>query len=143
RRLVHAFEFDIHVRNAVARLPRAWVTPTVRELTDNGAGDAGERLVTPFRVARKPVDQASGIRRDCDDGALAVSGDTRPLESLAKACQRVDLLLHEVYDSELARTQLQTASARFGVESQQFKARAGIVAYHTLAKDLGPIAALA
>lgn len=143
RRLVHTFEFDIRVRNSVDRLPRPWVTPTVKEFTDNGACEAGEFLATPFRVDHNPVDQAFGIRLDCDDGAVAFSGDTRPLESLAKACEGVDLLLHEVYDSELARTQLQTASERFGVESPQFKARAGIVAYHTLAKDLGPIAALA
>lgn len=143
RRLVHTFDYDIGVRNSLDRLVHPWVTPTVREFPTTGAWDFQDFRATPFPVDHNPVDHAYGIRLDCDDGAIAFSGDTRPLESLAQASEGVDLLLHEVYESEWAHTQLKTTAERFGTESLQYRARAGIISYHTLSEALGPIAALA
>lgn len=143
RRLVHTFDYDIGVRNSLDRIGRPWVTPTVHEFDENGVSETSDFRAMPFRVDHNPVDQAFGIRIDSEDGAVAFSGDTRPLESLALASQGVDLLLHEVYDAELAIGQLKAVSERFGTESPQFRARAGIISYHTRSDALGPIAALA
>ncbi len=143
RRVIHAFDYDIAVRNSVDRLTRPWVAPKVHEFSNGWNYDGADFRATPFRVDHNPVDQAFGIRLDTELGSVAFSGDTRALESLAEASNGVDLLLHEVYDSELARSQLQAVRSQFGVESPQFRARAGVIAYHTVADDLGPIANLA
>lgn len=143
RRLVHTLEYDIGVRNSLDRIQRPWTTPVVHEYTDLGVMETADFRATSFRVDHNPVDQAFGIRVDSEGGSVVFSGDTRPLESLAAACRGVDLLLHEVYDSALAREQLKTVRERFGSGSPQFRARAGVISYHTLSEDLGPIAALA
>jgi ribonuclease Z len=143
RRLVHTFAYDIEIRNALDRLPLPWQTPEVVDFTDDGLIAANDFRATPFRVDHNPVDQAFGLRFDADGASVAFSGDTRPLESLARASHGVDLLLHEVYDSQLASNQLSSTRERFGAESPQFRARAGIIAYHTTSEALGPIAALA
>ena len=143
RRLVHTFDYDIGVRNVLDRIRRPWVTPTVYEFAEDAVTEAADFRATSFRVDHNPVDQAFGIRVDTDAGSVAFSGDTRPLESLARASHGVDLLIHEVYDSGLAREQLKAATEQFGRESPQFRARNGIISYHTLSEDLGPIAALA
>jgi ribonuclease Z len=143
RRLVHTFEYDIGVRNSLDRLNQPWETPEVHEFVDDGAHESGDFRATSFRVDHNPVDQAFGVRFDGDEGSVAFSGDTRPLESLARACHGVDMLLHEVYDATLARNQIRATAERFGSESPQFRARAGVIGYHTLSDDLGPIAALA
>ncbi|MGE3074386.1 MAG: MBL fold metallo-hydrolase [Dehalococcoidia bacterium] len=143
RRLVHTFEYDIRVRNSLDRVNQHWQTPAVQEFIDNGTIDHADFRATAFRVDHNPVDQAFGIRLDTESGSVAFSGDTRPLESLARAAHGVDLLLHEVYDSTLARNQLRTVTERVGSDSSLYRARAGVIGYHTLSEDLGPIADLA
>jgi ribonuclease Z len=143
RRLVHAFDYDIGVRNVLDRMNRPWVTPDVVEFNDVEALETADFRATAFRVDHGPVDQAFGLRLDADAGSVAFSGDTRPLESLALAAKGVDILVHEVYDATLARDQIRVATERFGAESKFVHARAGVIGYHTLSQDLGPIAALA
>ncbi len=143
RRLVHTFDYDIRVRNSLDRINQLWETPRTDEFIDDGVFESGDFRATSFRVDHNPVDQAFGLRFDADRGSVAFSGDTRPLETLARTCHGVDLLLHEVYDATLAQNQIRAATERFGKESPQLRARAGVIGYHTLSDDLGPIAALA
>ena len=143
RRLVHAFDYDIGVRNVLDRMNCPWLTPDVVEFNDVEALETSDFRATAFRVDHGPVDQAFGLRLDADAGSVAFSGDTRPLESLALAAEGVDILVHEVYDATLARDQIRVATERFGAESNFVRARAGVIGYHTLSQDLGPIATLA
>ncbi len=143
RGLEETFSYDIGVRNSVDRLHRPWKRPAVHEFTADSRYEQDDFLAVPFRVDHNPVDEAFGLRFDMEGWSVAFSGDTRPLESLAKAAHGVDLLLHEVYDSRLAREQLATTRERFGIDSGQYRARRGIIDYHTLSGDLGPIATLA
>jgi ribonuclease Z len=143
RRLVHTFDYDIQVRNKLDRMNRQWRTPGVVEFTAGLVAEGADFRATPFPVDHSPADQAFGIRFDAQAGSVAFSGDTRPLESLAQAAHDVDLLVHEVYDATLARDQLRAARERFGADSPMVRAREGVIGYHTLSEDLGPIATLA
>jgi ribonuclease Z len=143
RRLVHAFEYDIQVRNILDRMNRHWRTPEVLEFTAGPIVETADFRAVPFPVDHSPADRAFGVRFDAEAGSVAFSGDTRPLESLARAAHGVDLLVHEVYDGTLAREQLRAARERFGAESPIVRAREGVISYHTLSEDLGPVATLA
>ena len=63
--------------------------------------------VTSFVVQHPPVRPALGYRFDFPDRSIAFSGDTIPLESVAKMARGVDVLVHEAMDvpatQELAR----------------------------------------
>jgi ribonuclease BN (tRNA processing enzyme) len=54
--------------------------------------------VTAFAVKHGTWDQAFGYRFDTADRSVVISGDTAPTESVVKACNGCDLLLHEVYN---------------------------------------------
>ena len=53
--------------------------------------------VTAFLVKHGSWDQAFGYRFDTPDRSIVVSGDTAPADSVVKACQGCDVLVHEVY----------------------------------------------
>ena len=143
RGLEETFAYDIRIRNALDKIARPWQTPEVHEFAEAVTYERDDYVAVPFRVDHSPVDEAFGVRFDLDQWSLAFSGDTRPLESLAKAVHGADILLHEVYDSRMARRQLQAVRERFGEKSGEYRAREGIIGYHTLSEDLGSIATLA
>jgi len=53
--------------------------------------------VTAFPVRHAPWAHAFGYRFDTADRVIVISGDTAPTDTVAKACDGCDILLHEVY----------------------------------------------
>jgi ribonuclease Z len=143
RRLEHTFEYDITVRNSLDRLVQPWELPETHEFEDGAPNETDDFRASPFRVDHSPVDQAFGLRLDAEGGAIAFSGDTSALESLARAAHGVDLLVHEVYESASSRRRLQAIRERAGETSLEFRAVSGIYRYHTGSEQLGPVARLA
>jgi Metal-dependent hydrolases of the beta-lactamase superfamily III len=56
--------------------------------------------VTAFAVSHGKWDHAYGYVFKTRDRLIVVSGDTRPTDAVVRACQRCDVLIHEVYDAE-------------------------------------------
>jgi ribonuclease Z len=57
----------------------------------------GSLKVEAFPVKHGSWPEAYGFKFTTPDRIIALSGDTRPCESLIKACEDVDILIHEVY----------------------------------------------
>jgi ribonuclease BN (tRNA processing enzyme) len=83
--------------------------------------------VTAFPVQHGSWKEAFGYRFDADGKSIVISGDTRPAESVVNACDRCDVLVHEVYSGTLANA----ADAAY------------FSSFHTSARQLGEIAAKA
>lgn len=83
--------------------------------------------VTAFAVKHGSWKEALGYRFDAGGKSIVISGDTRPVDSVVKACNRCDMLIHEVYSGDPGSA----ASAAY------------FSSFHTSAKELGDIAAKA
>lgn len=55
--------------------------------------------VTAFRVPHTGLDEAFAYRFETADRVIVVSGDTAPSEAIVTACDRCDVLVHEVYSA--------------------------------------------
>lgn len=55
--------------------------------------------VDAFAVDHGDTWDAYGFRFVTADGVIVISGDTRPVPALLKACKDYDILLHEVYSA--------------------------------------------
>jgi ribonuclease BN (tRNA processing enzyme) len=86
--------------------------------------------VTAFEVLHGKWEHAYGYVFKTSDRTIVVSGDTRPSEAIVRACQRCDVLVHEVYDAEKFKQR--------PAEWQAYHA-----AYHTSTYELGDLAARA
>ena len=67
------------------------------EMTDSSTTvmERGELKITAFKVDHSPIDPAVGYRFDYKGRSLCVSGDTAKSANLEKACEGVDLLVHD------------------------------------------------
>lgn len=139
RRLEHAFEYDISVRNRADRQHSPWQPPAVVEVGDGVAFAGAGCRVTPFRVDHSPVDQAFGYRVDAPGGAVAFSGDTRPVANLVQHAQGVDVLVHEVYSAAAAVARRARLLAAAPAE-RAVQALDSIFHYHTSSAELGQVA---
>ena len=83
--------------------------------------------VTAFEVKHGSWDQAFGYKFQAADRTVVISGDTAPTDTVVKACDGCDVLLHEVYNP---RPLTDKASRYFQ-------------AFHTSAQELGAIATAA
>ena len=84
--------------------------------------------VEAFRVPHGEWPEAFGYRFDTSDGrSIVISGDTGPTDAVAKACNRCDILIHEVYST--------AGFARRPPEWQRYHAK-----YHTSSEQLAGIA---
>lgn len=83
--------------------------------------------VTAFAVEHGSWKEALGYRFDAGGKSIVISGDTRPADSVVKACDRCDVLVHEVYSGTPANAEDEAYFSSF----------------HTSAKQLGEIAAQA
>lgn len=83
--------------------------------------------VTAFAVKHGTWKEALGYRFDADGRSTVISGDTRPVESVVKACDGCDVLIHEVYSGTPANAE----------DAAYFSS------FHTSAEQLGEIAAKA
>jgi ribonuclease BN (tRNA processing enzyme) len=94
-----AWKKDVYVRtHGLEEANRTGYKVVVHEI---GAGlvyqDANVK-VTAFPVKHGTWDEALGYRFDTADRSIVISGDTAPAESVVKACNGCDVLLHEVYN---------------------------------------------
>jgi ribonuclease BN (tRNA processing enzyme) len=80
--------------------------------------------VTAFTVEHGSWKEALGYRFDADGKSIVISGDTRPVDSVVKACNGCDVLVHEVYSGTAPNAE---SAAYFS-------------SFHTSAKQLGGIA---
>jgi ribonuclease Z len=84
--------------------------------------------VVAFAVDHGQWKHAYGYRFEAKDKVIVISGDTTRSESLMKAAQGCDILVHEVY-------------SRKGWEKRTPEWRKYHAAYHTSGPDLGEVAA--
>ncbi len=83
--------------------------------------------VTAFAVHHGSWKEALGYRFDAGGKSIVISGDTRPVDSVIKACSGCDVLIHEVY-----------SGAPGSPENAAY-----FSSFHTSARELGKIAAKA
>lgn len=83
--------------------------------------------VTAFAVKHGSWKEALGYRFDAGGKSIVISGDTRPVDSVVKACDGCDVLIHEVYSGAPGNAD---NAAYFS-------------SFHTSAEELGEIAAKA
>ena len=84
-------------------------------------------VVRAFEVPHGDWEHALAYRFETPDRSIVVSGDTRASDSVVKACNGCDVLLHEVYSAERLTTR--------PPEWQAYHARA-----HTSTKELAALA---
>src|SRR5262252_4961468 len=96
-RLQEAFAFDIHVRRDVdERFSPEGIRVLATDIREGVVYEANGVKVTAFLVDHAPVAPAFGYRVDYRGHSVSLSGDTRPSDSLVKASEGVDVLIHEV-----------------------------------------------
>lgn len=89
--------------------------------------------VTAFLVKHGSWDEAFGYRFDALDRSIVLSGDTSPADSIVRACNGCDVMLHEMYDD--------SEPQRFG--SDDTPSREYYSSFHTDPEELAAIAAQA
>lgn len=95
--LQEAFAFDIHVRRDVdEKFPADGIKAIATDIREGVVYEANGVTVTAFLVDHAPVAPAFGYRVDYRGHSVSLSGDTRPSDSLMKASEGVDVLIHEV-----------------------------------------------
>ena len=133
--LLRAWSEDIRVRTeGLEHEPAGGYQVDVRETDGGPVYDSAGVRITAIPVAHGSIPHAFGYRIDAPDGAILISGDTRPSPALEQAARGVNLLIHEVYPS----TRL-APEARPGGEDWPEYMRA----FHTSDTELGAIAARA
>ncbi len=129
--LREAFDFDIRTRRDVdERFAPDGVVLEASDVTPGLVFDREGVRVTAFAVDHGPVAPAYGYRVDYGGHALAISGDTRPAESLVEAARGVDVLVHEVVSPEVERR-----LSRIPNPAQT----ARVIAHHTTPEEAGRV----
>lgn len=103
----------------------------VTEVEDGVIWDADGLRISAFTVDHRPVEPAFGFLFETPECRVAFSGDTRVCDSLVRAAQSVDLLVHECFIHR-------AMAARPGRRSAQ--GLANVAAYHTLSSEVGKVA---
>jgi ribonuclease Z len=135
-RLLALWSWDIEVRRAHMHdrePPRVAVT----EITEGLVLEREGLSVVAFPVDHEPVKPAFGFRFDTPGRRVAISGDTRPCESLVRHARDVDVLIHECTDMTHAAW-----TPGCGWPTREAKVRA-LQAYHTSPDEVGEVAAQA
>lgn len=92
-----ALAFDIHVRRDLdEKFPADGVRVESTDITEGVVYESGGVTVRAFLVDHGPVQPAYGYRVDYRGRSVAVSGDTKPSDSLVAATAGVDVLIHEI-----------------------------------------------
>ena len=95
--LQEAFAFDIHVRRDVdEKFPADGIKAVATDIREGVVYEANGVKVTAFLVDHAPVAPAFGYRIDYRGHSVSLSGDTRPSDSLVKASEGVDVLIHSI-----------------------------------------------
>jgi ribonuclease BN (tRNA processing enzyme) len=96
--LLAAFAEDIQIRTqGLEREIPGGYRVTVHEIRSGVVYERDGVRVTAIRVSHGSWKEAYGYRIDTPDRSIVISGDARPSESIVRAAQNVDALVHEVY----------------------------------------------
>src|SRR5712692_321789 len=97
RRVLHAHEFDLRVRQFGERLPEAALDVPVCELEPGEALDGDGWRMVAIEVDHRVVVPAYGYRVEERSGpALVISGDTAPCGAVVAAARDAAVLVHEL-----------------------------------------------
>lgn len=131
--LVAAYKEDIEVRtNGLEHEPAGGYAVDVQETEGGVVYDSAGVQIIAIPVLHGSMPHAFAFKVVGPDGAVVISGDTRPSPALEKAAIGVDLLIHEVYpEVRLA------PEPRPGGEDWPRYMRS----FHTSDRELGAIAA--
>ncbi|PYR61609.1 MAG: MBL fold metallo-hydrolase [Acidobacteria bacterium] len=101
--VLRAWEQDVEIRTQ--GLERRWPLRVVAHEIRPGVvySDALVK-VTAFNVLHGAWKDAYGYKFETPDRTIVISGDARPSPELVRACQRCDILIHEVYSPESRAT---------------------------------------
>jgi ribonuclease BN (tRNA processing enzyme) len=98
--LLEAYAEDIHVRQSGLEPDKGdGYQANAHEIAEGEVYRDSSVTVTAFAVAHANWKYAFGYRFQTRDRVIVISGDTRPSEAVAKACNGCDVLVHEVYSS--------------------------------------------
>jgi ribonuclease BN (tRNA processing enzyme) len=119
---------------------------TVKEISSAGAVVATKDMkVTSAIVNHPPVVPALAYRFDFPDRSIVFSGDTTPMESVARLAKGADVLVHEaMYMDAMKREVAATASSRAGgsaIAGDRDKLWVHLMRSHSPAAEVGRIAA--
>ena len=128
--ILEAWKKDIDVRTRGLEKKSAPPRVEVHEIQPGVVYRDANVKVTAFLVRHGSWDQAFGYRFDTPDRSIVISGDTSPSDSVVKACDGCDLLLHEMYDDSMIN-----AADHHDAPTQKYFA-----AFHTSATELARIA---
>ncbi len=129
RHLEEAFAFDIHVRRDVdEKLSPEGIQVVARDIGPGKVYENDGVTITAFLVDHGPVKPAYGYRVDYAGRSVALSGDTRPTDTLVAAAKGVDVLIHEAIDPEALKA--------LAPSQQLFDA---IVAHHTTGEQAAAV----
>jgi ribonuclease Z len=92
-----AWEKDIEVRTYDGHAPHTGYEVNVHEIEPGIVYKDKNVTVSAFLVKHGSWDQAFGYKFEAPDRTIVISGDTRPTDAIAKACNHCDVLVHEVY----------------------------------------------
>lgn len=91
--------------------------------------DRGGVKISAFRVKHDPVSPALGYRFDHKGRSVVISGDTAPTQSVSRACNGCDVLVHEVLNPAMVGTI--SATARAHGDRRIAKIMSDIPGYHS------------
>jgi ribonuclease BN (tRNA processing enzyme) len=124
-RILEAWQADIKIRTK--GLEQRWPLRVEAHEIKPGVIYKDELVrVTAFPVLHGEWNEAYGYRFDTPDRVIVISGDARPSPELVKACQRCDILIHEVYSPSSQATM---------PDWPKYRSR-----YHTSTQELAEIA---
>lgn len=128
--ILKAYEQDQHIRTeGLEQANTTGNNVNAHEIKPGVVYQDGNVKVTAFRVDHGDWPEAYGFRFETPDKSIVISGDARPSESVIKACDGCDVLIHEVY-SGYGGSALKSAEALMKY----------MAAYHTSAQQLGALA---
>ncbi len=128
--ILEAWKKDIDVRMHGLESRSAPPLVQVHEIKPGVIYKDENLTVTAFLVKHGSWDEAFGYRFDAPDRSIVISGDTSPSDTVAKACNGCDVLLHEMYDDSEPQK-----FGTGGTPSRQYYS-----AFHTSPKELAAIA---
>lgn len=150
----HAYDVNVRMREAGRSDLRSLIDPREIAVPD-GLGAGVDRVAPPMQpvvvaedarvrvtavlVAHAPVFPAFAFRFDTPDGAIVLSGDTAPCDNLVALATGADVLVHEVFDDDVA-------GQRVAAEPPSWEARQRehhLTTAHTALSEVGKVAAAA
>lgn len=128
--ILKAYEQDERIRiNGLEGANTTGYKVNAHEIKPGAVYQDTDVKVTAFLVEHGSWPEAYGFRFDTVNKRIVVSGDTRPSESVIKACDGCDVLIHEVYSGYGG------TSEKNPEEWMKY-----MTAFHTSAQELGGVA---